>query len=123
VFRYVNAGHNAPFVFRTSLLFERLPATATVLGFERGLSFDVQEVRIGAGEAMLLFTDGITEAFNRADEEYGEMRLEAFLRKNRGLPRDEFIQALIRDVLKFCGPARPGDDMTLVAVDRKLAAG
>jgi sigma-B regulation protein RsbU (phosphoserine phosphatase) len=104
-------------------LFERLPATATVLGFERGLSFDVQEVRIGAGEAMLLFTDGITEAFNLADEEYGEMRLEAFLRKNRGLPRDEFIPALIRDVLKFCGPARPGDDMTLVAVDRKLAAG
>ena len=123
VFRYVNAGHNAPFVFRTSLLFERLPATATVLGFERGLSFDVQEVRIGAGEAMLLFTDGITEAFNLADQEYGEMRLEAFLGKNRGLPRDEFIPALIRDVLKFCGPARPGDDMTLVAVDRKLAAG
>ena len=122
VFRYVNAGHNAPFVFRPGQRFERLQATATVLGFQRGLDFEAHEMRIGAGEAMLFFTDGITEAFNLSDEEYGEGRLEAFLKKNRDLPRDKFIQTLIRDVLQFCGPARPGDDMTLVFVDRKLAA-
>jgi len=118
-FRYVNAGHNAPFVFRPGQPFERLPATATVLGFQRGLSFEMHEMQIRAGEAMLLFTDGITEAFSLSDEEYGEERLETFLKKGRELTRDKFIQALIADVLRFCGPARPGDDMTLVVVDRK----
>jgi phosphoserine phosphatase RsbU/P len=123
VFRYVNAGHNAPFVLRAGQVFERLPATATVLGFQRGLAFETNEMRIGAGEAVLLFTDGITEAFNLSDEEYGEGRLEAFLKRNRDMPRDKFIQTLIRDVLQFCSPARPGDDMTLVFVDRRIAAG
>jgi serine phosphatase RsbU (regulator of sigma subunit) len=120
-FRYINAGHNAPFVFRSEQPFERLDATGTVLGFQRGLVFEMHEMRIAPGEAMLLFTDGVTEAFNLSDEEYGEDRLEMFLKKNKDLPRDDFIQALIRDVLKFCGPARPGDDMTLVFVDRKTA--
>jgi len=119
-FRYINAGHNAPFVFRSGLPFERLPATATVLGFQRGLAFEGHETRVAPGEAILLFTDGITEAFNLSDEEYGESRLELFLKKNRDLPRDKFIQDIIRDVLQFCGPARPGDDMTLVFVDRKI---
>lgn len=122
VFRYVNAGHNPPFVFRAGQAPDRLPATATVLGFQRGLVFETHEMRIGAGEAMLLFTDGITEAFNLSDEEYGDTRLEAFLQKNGNLPRDKFIQALIHDVLQFCSPARPGDDMTLVFVDRKTTA-
>jgi len=122
VLRYVNAGHNPPFVLRPGRL-ERLTATATVLGFTRGLDLEVREIRISAGESVLLFTDGITEAFNLSDEEYGEERLEAFLQKNRALPRGKFIQALIGDVLKFCGPVRPGDDMTVVVVDRKAAAG
>jgi sigma-B regulation protein RsbU (phosphoserine phosphatase) len=65
-----------------------------------------REVRIGAGEAMLLFTDGVTEAFNSADEEYGEARLQALLEKNRDLPREKFIQNLIGDA---CSSAnRPG---------------
>jgi serine phosphatase RsbU (regulator of sigma subunit) len=119
-FCYINAGHNAPFVFRSGQPFERLPATATVLGFQRGLAFEGRETRVAPGEAILLFTDGITEAFNLSDEEYGESRLELFLKKNRDLPRDKFIQDIIRDVLHFCGPARPGDDMTLVFVDRKI---
>jgi sigma-B regulation protein RsbU (phosphoserine phosphatase) len=122
VLRYVNAGHNPPFVLRPERL-ERLKATATVLGFMHGLDLEVREVRIGAGESVLLFTDGITEAFNLSDEEYGEARLEEFLQRNRGLPREKFIQTLIRDVLQFCGPVRPGDDMTIVVVDRKTAAG
>jgi len=122
-FRYINAGHNAPFVFRSGGLFERLPATATVLGFQRGLAFEGRQMRIAAGESMLLFTDGVTEAFNLSDEEYGESRLEMFLKKHWDLPREEFIQALIRDVLQFCGPARPGDDMTLVFVDRETSVG
>jgi sigma-B regulation protein RsbU (phosphoserine phosphatase) len=119
--RYVNAGHNPPFVVRPGRL-ERLTATATVLGFTHGLDLEVREVRIGEGESVLLFTDGITEAFNLSDEEYGEARLEGFLQRNRGLPREKFIQTLIRDVLQFCGPVRPGDDMTIVVVDRKTSA-
>ena len=86
------------------------------------MAFEGRETRVAPGEAILLFTDGITEAFNLSDEEYGENRLELFLKKNRDLPRDKFIQDIIRDVLQFCGPARPGDDMTLVFVDRKKTA-
>ena len=120
--RYVNAGHNAPFLMRSAGSCDRLPATATVLGFQPGLAFNTAETTVGAGERLLLFTDGVTEAFNTSEEEYGERRLEAYLDAQRSLGPDPLIQGLVRDVLSFCGAGRPRDDITLVAVDRAAPA-
>jgi sigma-B regulation protein RsbU (phosphoserine phosphatase) len=67
---------------------------------------------------LLLYTDGITEAFNARDLEYGEERLAAFFEVNRRLPLKRLVDGVIQDVLAFCGSERPRDDMTLLALGR-----
>ncbi|HYK90965.1 MAG TPA: PP2C family protein-serine/threonine phosphatase [Acidobacteriota bacterium] len=116
--RYVNAGHNAPVLIRGGLNLERLPATSLVMGIDRNTPFEERQVELRSGDRLLLFTDGVTEAFNLKDEEYGEARLTDFLQRNAALSSDELIKAIVGDVLKFCGAARPGDDMTLMAITR-----
>jgi sigma-B regulation protein RsbU (phosphoserine phosphatase) len=115
---YVNAGHNAPVMVRGGTNLERLAATSIVLGIDRNTAFEVKTTEIRPEDRLLLFTDGITEAFNLKEEEYGEPRLTAFLQNNAGMPSPELIKALVSDVLKFCGAARVSDDMTLMTITR-----
>ncbi len=119
--RYVNAGHNAPVLLRSNSMLERLPATSLVMGIDRNAPFEAKSEMIRMEDRLLLFTDGVTEAFNIKDEEYGETRLTAFLQRNAGLKSDELIKALVSDVLTFCGPARISDDMTLLSVTREAS--
>ncbi|HLA76626.1 MAG TPA: SpoIIE family protein phosphatase, partial [Vicinamibacteria bacterium] len=70
---------------------------------------------------LFLYTDGITEAFDPRDNEYGEDRLRAFLARSAGLGHRELIEAVRADVLAFCGTASPRDDMTLLVLARDAA--
>jgi phosphoserine phosphatase RsbU/P len=115
---YVNAGHNPPFVIRHDQSLERLPSTTIPLGINRLLPFPDRRTQLEAGDRLLLFTDGITEAFNTEEEEYGEVRLTESLKTRRDLSENQLIQALIADVLGFCGYAKPHDDMTLMNIRR-----
>jgi sigma-B regulation protein RsbU (phosphoserine phosphatase) len=116
--KYVNAGHNAPFLVRAAQPIERLTSTGIVLGVLRDAAFESGEASLAPGERLLLFTDGLSEAFNPRDEEYGEERLADFLRKNAALSQDELVVRMIRDVLTYCDSARPSDDMTIMSVER-----
>jgi sigma-B regulation protein RsbU (phosphoserine phosphatase) len=116
---YVNAGHNAPFLIRRGQSLERLPSTAMVLGVDPNWTFETETTHIGPGERLLLFTDGISEAFNTREEEYGEPRIAEYLEAHAGLPSAELIQGLVKGVLQFCGAARLTDDMTLMAIARE----
>jgi len=120
---YVNAGHNAPMLLRQAGPLERLPATALVLGIDPESGFESGHVQIGSGERLLLYTDGIPEAFDPKEEEYGEERLAAFLQARTITPSAELIQELMKDVLRFCGAARVRDDMTLMLIARETTAG
>lgn len=117
-FRYVNAGHNAPFVLRAGGAVERLPATGMALGIVPDAAFDVLETTLGAGDRLFLFTDGITEAFDPQENEYGEQRLQARLVDRAALAPPDLIEAVRDDVLAFCGDVRPRDDMTMMMVAR-----
>ena len=117
-FRYVNAGHNPPFVIRHDQSMERLPATSIPLGINREARFSDNAAQLAPGDRLFLFTDGVTEAFNTEEVEYGETRLTAFLKARSNLSDDQLIQALIADVLSFCGNAKPHDDMTLMNIKR-----
>jgi sigma-B regulation protein RsbU (phosphoserine phosphatase) len=118
--RYVNAGHNAPLLINmdANQKVERLPATSVVLGFARSCEFEAAMTRLEHGSRLVLYTDGIVEAFNTAGEEYGEARLERFLKAHMGLAHPDLIKRLIEDVLAFCAGTPPGDDMTLMIVGR-----
>lgn len=117
--RYINAGHNAPILIRADGRLDRLETTALVLGVDKNAPFETRAIELNPGERVLLFTDGISEAFNAKDEEYGEARLISFLRQQASLPAEELIQLLVKNVLEFCDPAKPHDDMTLMAVVRE----
>jgi phosphoserine phosphatase RsbU/P len=116
---YVNAGHNAPMVLRENQTFERLNSNSMILGFNPGAGFPIATKRIGSGDLLLLFTDGISEAFNPNEEEYGEERIATFLSEHRNSPIDALIQELLDDVLEHSGSARLKDDMTLMLVSHR----
>ena len=116
--RYVNAGHNPPFLLRKNQAMQRLMPTSLVLGVTETTTYEAEETELEVGEKLLLFTDGISEAFNVDQQEYGESRLESFLRTHSTLPQADLIQQLTTDVLSFCGDVRPTDDMTLMSIMR-----
>jgi len=116
---YINAGHNPPFHLAAAGGARRLPATGVVLGVAPEERFETGAVEIAPGDRLCLYTDGVTEAFDVADREYGEERLGAFLEAHRATPEEELIPAIQQDVLRHCGLARPHDDMTLMLVGRR----
>jgi sigma-B regulation protein RsbU (phosphoserine phosphatase) len=117
--RYVNGGHNAPFLLPEQGPLERLEATGMALGILPETSFAAVERRLGPRDRVFLYTDGLTEAFNLREEEYGEERLRSYLEEHRGNGHQELIDGLVTDALAFCGVARPRDDMTLMVLARE----
>jgi sigma-B regulation protein RsbU (phosphoserine phosphatase) len=120
VLRYVNAGHNPPFLLSAGERPARLAATAMALGVTVDTTFPSMSLALDPGDRLLLYTDGVTEAENRRDEDYGEPRLEAYLGAHRADPGRQLIDGVVADVLRFCDTARPRDDMTLMCVDSQL---
>jgi serine phosphatase RsbU (regulator of sigma subunit) len=116
--RYVNAGHNPPYLISRDGQLRRLAGTGIVLGVVPEEAFANAELTIGPGERLFLYTDGVTEAFDKREEEYGEARLEALLMRHRSASAQELLEALKVDVLEFCGFERPHDDMTTMLVTR-----
>jgi sigma-B regulation protein RsbU (phosphoserine phosphatase) len=121
--RYVNAGHNAPFLQGGDGQGDapRLHATGMALGVMPGTLFEAQEARLCCGDRLVLYTDGVTEATNPGDEEYGELRLASFLCAGRGRGHRELVEGVREEVLAFCGSVRPRDDMTLLVLARPTA--
>ncbi|HUG52471.1 MAG TPA: PP2C family protein-serine/threonine phosphatase [Vicinamibacteria bacterium] len=115
--RYVNAGHNAPFVLRPGGV-EHLAATGMALGVVPEASFESAECVLAPGERLFLYTDGVTEAFDPQDREYGEERLQSWLVGHAGLGPAQLIEGVRDDVLAFSGSVRPRDDMTMMVVAR-----
>jgi sigma-B regulation protein RsbU (phosphoserine phosphatase) len=119
---YVNAGHNPPFLVRAAGPVERLPSTGLALGILNDAAFVAGETTLGSGDRVLLYTDGVTEAEGPQDQEYGEERVGAFLDAHRNSDPRAMIDDLLADVLRHCGPERPRDDMTLMAVTRTTSS-
>lgn len=90
------------------------------LGLERGQVFDSvleeQEVRLQAGEVLVFYTDGFTEAMNKREEEYGERRLVEAVARYRMKPAADLIRCVCEDVKAFTGDVTQHDDMTMVVV-------
>jgi sigma-B regulation protein RsbU (phosphoserine phosphatase) len=115
---YVNAGHNPPFLMPAGQPAARLCATAMALGITTDTDFPSMEVVLEPCDRLVLYTDGVTEAEDTRDREYGEARLEAWLQANREETGRRLIDGVIAEVLEHCGAARPRDDMTLMCLSR-----
>ncbi len=116
VITYANAGHNPPLLGRASGVVERLPAGGTVLGVFPDADFHGGEVPLMSGDRLLLYTDGITEARNAQDEEFGEERLAALVAEHRHLEVTALHHRILDDVTRFASPRGFQDDATLLVV-------
>jgi sigma-B regulation protein RsbU (phosphoserine phosphatase) len=116
--RYVNAGHNPPFLLQAGHPPARLAATAMALGITTDTEFSAMTLELDPGDRLVLYTDGITEAEDASDREYGDARLGAWLQASREQPGRVLIDGVIAEVLEHCGNARPRDDMTLMCLER-----
>jgi sigma-B regulation protein RsbU (phosphoserine phosphatase) len=112
---YVNAGHNAPFVVRSDGSHERLRDGGTVLGVFASRNYEMGSAQLSAGDRVILFTDGVTEACSPADEEFGEARLLRLLKEHRTLSADELQAKILAAVAEFSG-GRWQDDATLLVL-------
>jgi phosphoserine phosphatase RsbU/P len=116
---YVNAGHNAPVLRRTNLSMEFLDKGGLPLGIEPTAVYETGTVTLRAGDALILFTDGVVEAFNSDGEEFGNGR---WLNAIRTLPAgtaSQSLQFLMRQVDDFVGQTRQSDDITCLVFQCK----
>jgi len=112
--RYINCGHNPPLLLRKNGDVEWLPATATVLGLFEEWECSVAEQQLGAGDVLVIYTDGISEAAASEEaEEFGDERLIQSVRAHRTKSAGEMLEAIIAEVQGF-SQGHQADDMTLI---------
>lgn len=114
--RYVNAGHNPGLLVRRSGEVTPLGASGLPLGLLPNATYRVDAVEMQPGDLVCLYSDGITECESTADEEYGQERLETFLRERRDRPLSEIVQAIDEEVSRFGAGLPQGDDQTVVLI-------
>ena len=111
--RYANCGHLPALLLRRDGSLERLHSTATVLGLFTEWDCSVHELSLLPEDVLLLYTDGITESFNAAEEEFGEQRLTEVLRGHHTQSPAQLLQSVIDEVRRF-SPHEQSDDITLI---------
>ena len=115
---YINAGHNPPLVVRADGAVQALDSNSLVLGLLPQATFAADHARLETGDRLVIYTDGIVEASNKQEEEFGEGRLRDLAVSQREVPAAKFQEDLYSKVLAFCQPRAPIDDMTLMIVER-----
>jgi len=114
--RYCNAGHNPPYLLRTSGGRDTLGATGIPFGIDSEMPYSIDETVLGPGDALILFSDGITEAFDAAGREFGTARLEAALEAGRGGSAAELVRGVLGATAAFATGADQSDDITCLAL-------
>jgi phosphoserine phosphatase RsbU/P len=115
--RFLNAGHNPPFVLRATTI-ESLEASAIPLGMMAGTRYTEGELQLEPEDLLVVYSDGLTEARNANDEEFGPARLSGLLRGLRGLSAEQDVRVIIDEVNSYLGNERPHDDLSLVVLVR-----
>lgn len=115
-FRYANAGHNYPIVVRSDGTSEMLSQGGILLGAFGGVEFQEGVVSLRNNDLLFLYTDGLSEAQNEKDEEYGESRILDYILRNRHLDSDMIVDGILADVRRFDPTEPPRDDTTLVVL-------
>jgi sigma-B regulation protein RsbU (phosphoserine phosphatase) len=118
---FANAGHNPPILVRTSGEVEMLDGGGPVLGVLAIAPYSEQQARLGPGDLLVVYSDGVTEAANIAEEEYGEERLIEVLKRRRTDSSDTIVNAVMESLNQFTSGAPQADDITLVVAKRALA--
>jgi sigma-B regulation protein RsbU (phosphoserine phosphatase) len=121
--RYANGGHNPPYLRRADGSVEPLSgAGGLVLGAMPDVEFPEHVVQLGVGDRLVLYTDGVTEAFNAADEAYGTQRLIAEIQAHGIGTAAGLVERICHSVTAFAGAAPQSDDITLIVLSWNYTA-
>jgi phosphoserine phosphatase RsbU/P len=115
--RLLNAGHLPPLILRATAV-EEFPGGSAALGMMPEAGYVEQRVDLANGEALIVFSDGLTEAMNGEEEFFGDERLRAQLPGAAGLAAEVIGRRVVAAVDSFVGDARPHDDLSLVVLRR-----
>lgn len=116
---YCNAGHDNPFLFSPGKEPQRLQIGGVVLGFVPEFSYQETTIPVNPGDLLVIYSDGITEAMNSAEEEFGEERLVETIVENRTHSPQELLSSILKSVRLHVGNEPQMDDMTLVVLKRE----
>ncbi len=124
-FTYVNGGHNPPYLFHHitetngDLSFQLLEKGGLLLGMFPGVPYEVETITLQSGDALVMYTDGVSEAMNTKEEEFTEARMEAAIRTRCSLPglsAAALLDAITTSVKQFTVGQPQSDDITLLAL-------
>ncbi len=115
---YVNAGHNAPILRKKSGAIERLEAGGIPVGILAESTYLVGTTRLERGDWLVIFTDGVVEAVNGQDEEYGEAALVRLVDRHSGSTPAELLRSLLTELDEYVGNTPQHDDITCLLLKR-----
>jgi sigma-B regulation protein RsbU (phosphoserine phosphatase) len=118
VLRYVNAGHNPPVVLRADGAVETLDEGGMVLGMFDSVPYADGEVRLRSGDALVIYSDGVTEAWDDDGEEFGEARLVKLAQEHRQTTAADIHERLLAAVAAHTAEGKATDDRTLIVLRR-----
>lgn len=117
---YTNAGHNPPYILRADGTVEMLKNDGNlVLGVMEEMKFKRSSLQLNPGDALVMYTDGVTEAENTEHAQFGESRLETELAALKGAESKQIVTSVLAKVREFTAGAPQSDDITQLVIRRK----
>ena len=120
--KYINAGHNPPIVARANGTVEQLDSGGLPLGLMGFAEYEAATVSLAQGDAIIVYSDGVSEANNLNEDEFGMDRLKEVIRTNISRPASGIRDKIESALSDFTGTAPANDDITLVIVKRAAGA-
>src|SRR6185436_4328682 len=118
VVTFANAGHNPPLLLRVDGTTESLIEGGVALGVLEDARYEERPIALGHGDILVLYTDGVSEAENEHNDQFGPERIEQIVRANPGHNARELTQDIVAAVLDWAGERGPHDDLTLLVVKK-----
>jgi phosphoserine phosphatase RsbU/P len=115
---YTNAGHNPPLLVRATGGFQQLDGGGMILGILPMSQYQEFRIAMGSRDILVMYSDGVTEAVNPKDEDFGETRLAELVASLADRPAHYIVNAIHTEVTKFTEGAPPADDITVVIVKK-----
>lgn len=117
---YTNAGHNPPYILRQNRTLEQLPLSDNfIVGIFDDFEFKSSTVTLDQGDALIMYTDGVTEAFNINEELFGEQRLENLLHNISETNSQSIVQTIKNNVQDFSAGVPQSDDITILTIKKR----
>ena len=117
IFEYINAGHLSPVMFRGPDYRFKLRGGDRLLGVLPTI-FTPEKVQFAKKDRLFLYSDGVTETFNSAEEIYGENRLLEFIKNNYQLESEEMVKSIVKDIEGFRMDGEISDDLSLICLTK-----